>query len=318
MSVEKDLSLQPFTFEKVSLKEILFFTHSPCNFFTEKNLFTPCISQGQKISKNFFVQLASQKNLDLLWRKDDSNNFNLFIKKEIIEICKKFSHGSPIHNGLRLLNLCLLHQKSVYKDPFNKETLQEYHQITKLISEVFNNSQKYIPEIFQKFTKIDHYYLHSQPIKATLIFSHLLEESKVFEKKFNQSLFITSLLKDIGMSLVDKNVLDSKTLGEKQKLEIHNHSHFSYLLCKDGLHLSTTQLNLIKHHHDIKSEKILFGPELIFLHFSDVLSAMISDRPYRPKNSLYKALELIKISTPASNKEEFKFLVNFSTKFFSV
>ena len=120
------------------------------------------------------------------------------------------------------------------------------------------------------------------------------------------------------MSLIDNNILESKNINEDQKKKLIITLTTPILICKESLHLSTTQLNLIKHHHDIKSEKILFGPELIFLHFSDVLSAMISDRPHRSKSSLYKALELIKHSTPPSNKEEFKFLVNFSTKFFNV
>ena len=316
--MKENVKLNTYSYEQVSLKEILFFAKSPCNLFSQNNLFTPFIYQGQKFSKKILLELAGKKRLTLLCRQEDLYLFHLFVKKEVTEVCKKFSHGSPTQNALRLLNLYLIHQKRVYSDPFNKEMLQDHHQITKLITEVITNYQKYTPEIFNKFSKIDHYYLDSQPIKSTLIFSHLLEESKVFEKKFNQSLFITSLFKDIGMSLIDKSILESKNISEVQKKEINHHSDYSYLLCKESLHLSTTQLNLIKHHHDIKSEKILFGPELIFLHFSDVLSAMISDRPYRSRSSLYKALELIKHSTPPSNKDEFKFLVNFSTKFFNI
>lgn len=316
--MEEDLLIQSFSFEKISLKEVLFFSSSPCDLYSNTDLFTPCIFKDQKITKSILMKLVSKKNLEILCKKSDFEIFNSFVKREITDICKKFSHGSPVHNGLRLLNLCLLHQKFVYKDPFNKEILQGHHQITKLVSEIFVNYQKFTPTIFNKFSKLGHYFLFSQPLKSTLIFSHLLEESKVFEKKFNQTLFITSLFKDIGMSLINERTLLTKNINKKQREEINCHSSYSYLICKDNLHLSTTQLNLIKHHHDIKSEKILFGPELIFLHFSDVLSAMISDRPYRPKNSLYKALELIKISTPPSNKEEFKFLVNFSTKFFNI
>ena len=149
-----------------------------------------------------------------------------------------------------------------------------------------------------------------------VFFGAIIHDAKIFDRPFNQSLILASFFKDIGMSLIDKNLLGKKSISLEEKKEIDKHPRYSKILCEQQLPMSITQLKLIEHHHDIKNEKILFGPELTLLHASDVLCAMTSERPYRPKNSLYKSLEYLKHLIPNVHQEEFKVIVNFSSRFF--
>ncbi len=316
--MKKTISSQYFDLVKFPIQDLVYLSAAPFDFFHQSNLSNPTLRAGTKINRATIESLTKSGYFTLLFDRLNAENLQQSYKKEIIEICKKFSHGNPTTNIIKTCCLLISHQKIVYKNPFDRNVVQQHWSLLKLMSEIFNVNQLHLPKVYKTLSSLKFHYLEIQPLLSTIIYFGLLNHSKVFDQKFNQELFIASLLKDLGMGLIPSEILSSKKLTEKQKNKINQHALYSHTICQQNLHLSTTQLNLIKHHHDIKSEKILFGPELTFIHFSDALSALTSNRPHRPKNSLYKALEVIKISNTNSYAAEFKLLVNFSSKFFNI
>ena len=253
------ITSQFFNLERIPIQDLLYLSVAPFDLFTQDKLGTPTLKAGQKIDRSTIKNIMRSGNFTLLFNQIEANQLKASYKKDIIEICKKFSHGNPSINIIKLCCLFISHQKLVYKNPFDRDLLQQHWSLLKIISEVINTNQQYLPKVFKTLSNLTFHYLSLQPLLSTIIYFSLLNFSKVFDQKFNQELFIASLLKDIGMSLVPVEILSSSQLKKEEKNKIDEHANFSYILCEQNLHLSTTQLNLIKHHHDIKSEKILFG-----------------------------------------------------------
>ena len=69
-------------------------------------------------------------------------------------------------------------------------------------------------------------YLQAQPIVSSIFLFQFLEEIKIFDHKYNEELFFTSILKDIGMAFIDKEILDKENIKKKKEM-IDKHGQFS-------------------------------------------------------------------------------------------
>ena len=254
--MKKAITSQFFNLGRIPIQDLLYLRVAPFDLFTQGNLNNPTLKIGQRLDRSTIESLMKSGNFTLLFNLSEADQLKTSYKKDIIEICKKFSHGNPSINIIKLCCLFISHQKLVYKNPFDRTLLQQHWSLLKIISEVINTNQQYLPKVFKTLSNLTFHYLTLQPLLSTIVYFGLLSFSRVFDQKFNQELFIASLLKDIGMSLVPEEILSSSRLTKEEKEKIDEHANFSYILCEQNLHLSTTQLNLIKHHHDIKSEKI--------------------------------------------------------------
>ena len=105
---------------------------------------------------------------------------------------------------------------------------------------------------------------------------------------------------------------------------IGSHPIDSVRILKNNLSFTDIELELIKNHHKIVSDKfdqlhsdIVYGLETLIVSVVDILVAMTSDRPYRKRYTFYEALEYIKKLLADGYPKEFKGIVLFVKSFFN-
>ena len=106
----------------------------------------------------------------------------------------------------------------------------------------------------------------------------------------------SALLHDIGMSKIDKNILEKKKVTNVEKKEIEKHTTIGFEILKN-FDEKISRVALM-HHERIdgsgypKRESVI--PEIVeIIAVADVYSALIEDRSYRPKISNYQAVKTI-------------------------
>ena len=110
------------------------------------------------------------------------------------------------------------------------------------------------------------------------------------------------------------------------------HSQNSMQILNNRIPLSDSYLNMIKNHHFLNnkiqmmingqtssgSNEFMTGIESSMLSSLDILVAMTHERPYRSATSVFVALELLKKVLSDEYPQEFKALVIFLKKFYSL
>ena len=65
------------------------------------------------------------------------------------------------------------------------------------------------------------------------------------------------------------------------------------------------------------TEDILTGFETMMVSITDVIAAMVSERPYRPSLPVYRSLEYVKLLIADQYPSEFRLLVSYFKQFYS-
>ena len=158
-----------------------------------------------------------------------------------------------------------------------------------------------------------------------------MKYSQLYSDSEIENLFITSYFKDIGMSSIPAEKYDRDELTDKEKALLSGHAAHSVQILKGRLPLSPNHLNIILHHHsfslltndlhlDLKQKEregeLIAGFETMLVTVMDVISAMITGRPFRPPTKLFESLDLIKILIADQYPQEFRLIVSFFKSFF--
>ncbi len=322
-----------FNLKEVGTNQLILINKLEKNVYIYKDnefvdILTPDDELNPQVVKNIIKAYGNQVFIS----PEDHQFLKVKIREHLIKITRSMSFGDPVKNGIRQSNLMTMNMSNLYEDPFNDFNLQmQFKSATSLYNFLINNDKKHVKSIFQGIQKQNHHYLHAQPMLSTLIYMNLIRSLKSFTEKEMQNLFLASYFKDIGMSFVPKDHLEKVTLTDKETQIINDHPRNSFSILEGRIPLSKSYLEMIKNHnylsealksdvnnvHDIEPIEILTGVETALLSTSDILVALISDRPYRENYSLFEALNYIKILIADDYPQEFKMFVKFSKQFFT-
>jgi DNA-binding transcriptional MerR regulator len=239
--------------------------------------------------------------------------------------------GNPLQNSRRQINLLAQNLSELYRNPLNDENLKLQYQCTVNLSKFLSEHKGLLPELYSDLFNGNHHFTMSQPMMASLLLVGFLQQFRLFHEKDIEMLFITSYLKDIGMSFIPEEKLDQKDLELHDKKIISRHADNSISLLEGRTPLARNHLNIIKNHHFLNkkiqaalsgiktdsSQNSLMGLETEMVAVMDVLVAMINDRPYRAGQPLFQSLELLSKVMADDYPSEFKALVNYLRYFFT-
>ena len=302
---------------KINIRELSYFPKTPCDLHSTKSPQKIIIRKDSSINVDLIKGLVDKQTFEFFYQRKDHQKISHKALETFLETSRRFSSGSREQNFKRVIYLFTNHQQHLYKNPFDSDVLLNHLKMLKILSKVIFQNKNILNNFFRDFKKLKFDYLQAQPINSSFFLFLFLNELDIFDHKYNEELFFTSILKDIGMSLVDKNTLNKSELSEREKKMIDKHGQFSKKILSSTQFFSPSQLKIIEHHHDFKNHhNLAYGLEILLISASDIICAMMSDRPFRKANTLYQSLDLVKHLFPKSHLLEFKALVNFSPKFF--
>jgi hypothetical protein len=148
-----------------------------------------------------------------------------------------------------------------------------------------------------------------------------------------EMLFLTSYLKDIGMSSIPTEKYDDDNLSNEDKNKLVNHAENSVDILDGRVPLSPAHLEIIKNHHafsllskelnhDIQPDPmtisdgeldrpVLVGSETVLICAMDIIAAMVTPRPWRDAEKLFTALDLVRVLISDDFMQEFKTIVSY-------
>jgi len=300
--------------------------------YVHKNgIFAPVIMEGTIPSKDQINNLIKNLHKEVYVFKADLEQIKKNLELALIKITRSLSVGDPLVNGSKDLKLLCLNLGGLYQNPHNNELLMLQFQSTQNLTKFLMENKKNQPQFFQNLAKENFHFTLSQPMLSSILLISFLQSIHLFHDKEVENLFMTSYLKDIGISMIPNMKYDLKALTPNDIELFSNHADFSYDLLDGRIPLSKNYLNIIKNHHFLndrmkgiidknrkapEESEMIMGIESTLVAVFDILVAMTNDRPYRKGHSLYQSLEVIKKMMADEYPQEFKALVVFLKQFF--
>ncbi len=294
-------------------------------------VFLPVINAGTLPSKEQISVLIKNSYKEVYAHSEDIDEIKKNLENALTKVTRSLSVGDPLENGTKDLKLLSLNLGGLYKNPHNDELLMLQYQSTQNLSKFLMENRKFQPYFFQNLLRENFHFTLSQPMLSSVLLLAFLQATHLFHDKEVENLFLTSYLKDIGLSMIPDEKYDLKSLSTRDQKLFADHADFSFDLLEGRIPLSKNYLTIIKHHHFL-NEKIkellspkkhraknesdmVFGLESTLVSVFDILVAMTNDRPYRKGMSLYQSLEVIKKMMADEYPQEFKALVVFLKQF---
>ncbi len=293
--------------------------------------FHPVIPENSVPTKDQINTLIKNSHREVYAFPDDVQDIEGNLETALVKVTRSLSVGDPLENGTKDLKLLSLNLSGLYDNPHNDELLMLQFQSTQNLSKFLMENKKYQPYFFQNLIRENFHFTLSQPMLSSILLLSFLLSIHLFHDKEVENLFLSSYLKDIGISMIPGDKYDLKTLTTRDQELFANHADFSFDLLEGRIPLSKNYLTIIKHHHFMNDKmkellskekkkkvetEILFGIESTLVAVFDIIVAMTTERPYRKSLSLYQALELIKKMMADDYPQEFKALVVFLRQFY--
>lgn len=251
------------------------------------------------------------------------------LSDRLLTLTRSLSIGNPLKNGAKHASLLTMQLSNLYDDPYDDELLTSHFQSSKNLSTLLYNNKKIQKSLYHYLKKQNYHFAHTQPLLSSILLLAFIQHTNMFNEKEAHNLFLTSYFKDIGMSFIPREKLEVAHLSENDKKIFAEHAKFSLSLLEGRVPISRTHLNLIANHHFLNyviqskatnrplppEAEILTGVESVLLSAIDILVAMTTERPYRKKVSVYRALELLKKVIADDYPQEFRKLVIFIRQF---
>jgi hypothetical protein len=300
-------------------------------YIHKDGIFVSYIPEGSVPTKDQINSLIKNFYKEVYVYQSDLDQIKSNLESALIKITRSLSVGDPLENGTKDLKLLSLNMAGLYQNPHNDSHLMLQFQSTQNLTKFLMENKKHQPHFFQGLGRENFHFTISQPMLSSILLLSFLQSIHLFHEKEIENLFLTSYLKDLGISMIPNLKYDIKNLTTQEKELFANHSDFSCDLLDGRIPLSKNYLNIIKHHHflnermknivdkDRKSgpgSEMIMGIESTLVAVFDILVAMTNDRPYRKGLSLYQSLEVIKKMMADEYPQEFKALVVFLKQFF--
>lgn len=300
-------------------------------YIYKNGTFHVILNEGSIPGKELITTLIRNSHKEVYVFSDDINQIKKNLENALIKITRSLSVGDPIENGTKDLKLLSLNLSGLYNNPHDDELLMLQFQSTQNLSKFLLENKKHQVHYFQSLAKENFHFTVSQPMLSSLLLLSFLQSIHLFHDKEIENLFLSSYLKDIGLSMIPQDKYDIRTLTTKDQELFAGHADFSFDLLEGRIPLSKTYLTIIKHHHFlndkmkelVQKEKkkkeepdMAFGLEVTLVGVFDILIAMTADRPYRKGNTVYHALDIIRKMMADDYPQEFKALVIFLKQFY--
>lgn len=312
------LYLKPLNIAKLTLIDSL--EHNAYAY--KDGIFNLVLEEDEIIDSEFIKNFALTIGNEIFINEKDYYQLQETLSEELMKMTRSLSIGDPLKNSYRQANLLTFQMDNLYADPFDSALLLNQFQGAKNLTGLLLNNAAIVKDLYHKIDLVDHHFVLKQPLVASILLVAFLKDIKAFSPRENENLFLTSYFKDIGMSFVSKQTWDEINLSEFEKESLCNHTINSVNILEGRIPLSKKYLNMIENHNLLNNktdrdarELMAIGIETTLINAVDVFVAMINDRPYRSKYTVYKALEFLKILISDEYPQEYKALVRFLLKF---
>jgi hypothetical protein len=322
------MKLRPIPVRNLALMEVAL-----SDLFRFQNgIFELTIAAQTPIHKGIIASLAKNGVTQLFINEDDLFRLNDLIKEKMVKVTRSLSVGDFEQNAKKQLTLMSLHLDNLYQNPLNDENLDIQFKSTTNLAKFLIDNKNLNPNLYQQLKKQNHHFIIAQPILSSLLLLGYLKHLAVYQDREIENLFITSMMKDIGMSFVPTDKYNKSHLSQQEKLMFSHHPESSKSILEGRVPLARNYLSIIENHHHFNKQisqiltnnftqdsapSDLVGFETLVVAVMDILVAMTEGRPYREKASLFESLELIKKLMIKEYPHEFKTLVIYLRQFFS-
>jgi len=316
----------------ISIRELLFISTAPCDIYGLKNgEFIRTLRRGVFTNKPLLKDLISRGQVHLFVKRKSRHLIIEAVQKNLLQVTRSLSVGNPQEKGRMQMNLLTINMGYLYQNPTDDGILKLQHQCAKNLAYFLLNRVSLLEPLQKDFIKQKHHFVYSQPLIASVFLLGLMKYSQLYSDQEIENLFITSYFKDIGMCSIPAEKYDQDNLTEGEKVLLSQHADHSVQILKGRLPLSPNHLAIIKHHHsfslltnelhlDLSKKQsdgeLIAGFETMLVTVMDIISAMITGRPFRPPTKLFESLDLIKILIADQYPQEFRLIVSYFKSFF--
>ena len=314
MDIQRNIrnTLQKEVLLEVSLRELLSMESLPSNLYakTEKE---------NIIALKKDVELTSN-TLEILKHLVAKNRWTLAIdksgKKSIVEyhqnrlrnISKRLREGHLLNNGAECLNSTAINLSYLYKDSTNDNILSTQCTCAQSLASFLLEHINLHSKLYQLFVEQKHENTTAVPIISSLFLLGIAKRSKMFLDKDMEYLFITGLLKDIGLySSLKDNVSENDRGHEFRSVEILQRRTF----------LKADYLRIIENHHSMprplrNNSTTAIGTKTLLVGITDIIANSLQ------KNSLtfFESLNVVKNIMAEHYPKEFKLIISYFETFF--
>ncbi|MBK24992.1 MAG: hypothetical protein CME70_13425 [Halobacteriovorax sp.] len=313
----------------ISIRELLFIKSLPCTVYgIEDGLFSLLLETGSSVGNNTVRDLLKDGQHNLFVYRTERQKLIEHQQMNLRNVTRSLSVGNPVEKAVKQMNLLTINLGYLYSDPTNDELLELQFQSAKNLANFLIDKCEIHEQIFQEYLKQKHHFILGQPLLSSIFLMGILKNASLYNNSEVINLFLTSYFKDIGMSAIPTEKYDQEELSDEEKILLANHARHSVEILQGRIPLGPSYLKIIENHHSFSlltqnlelnlssDNKVLAGFETMLVTVMDVISAMISGRPYRKASSLYESLDLIKLLIADQYPQEFKLIVNYFRNFF--
>ncbi len=316
----------------ISIRELLFLSTAPCDIYGVRNkIFYRALRKGVFTNKELLRELIAKGQIFLFVNSADRPLIVQTVQKNLLQVTRSLSLGNALEKGKAQMNLLTINMGYLYQNPTDDMILKLQHQCAKNLAYFLLNKIDLLEPLQREFIKQKHHFVLAQPLIASVFLLGLMKYSQLYSDQEIENLFITSYFKDIGMSAIPAEKYDQDDLSEKEKEVLSAHAQNSVQILKGRLPLSPNHLSIIEHHHTFslltnklqlnlkdkqKEGELIAGFETMLVTVMDIISAMITGRPFRKPTKIFESLDLVKILIADQYPQEFRLIVSYFKNFF--
>jgi hypothetical protein len=318
-----------FKLTPIAFREVFFIPEAPCDIYAHVDgIFKIVINKKLEISNLILRELLQKGLANLFVKEEDRNSLRLAQQENLRNVTRSLSIGDPLEKAKLQTNLLAINLVYLYEDPTNDDLLGLQIQSAKNLSTFLFNKPQIHEDLYREFLKQGHHYIFAQPFISTLFLLGVMKNSRLYVDKDIELFFLTSYFKDIGMSAIPVEKYNQENLDENDKLLLASHPQLSINILKGRAPLPPNHLKIIENHHiySTLTNKLnlsskdesgnIFGFETMMISVMDTVAAMTCDRPFRKAESLFKALDLVRLLIGDQYPQEFKLIVFYFKNFF--
>ena len=318
-----------FRLTPISFREIFFIAESPCDIYAQiDGLLKVVIYKKAEISNSLLKDLLQKKLANLFVLEEDRKLLRIAQQENLTNVTRSLSIGDPLEKARLQTNLLTLNLGYLYEDPTDDYVLNLQVQSAKNLATFLYNKPQIHEALFKEFMKQGHHYIFAQPFLSTLFLLGVMKNSRLYIDKDIELFFLTSYFKDIGMSAIPVEKYNEENLSDDDKKLLASHPQLSVNILKGRVPLPPNHLKIIENHHIYSTltnqfnlgskddPTNLFGFETMMISVMDTVAAMTTDRPFRRAESLFRALDLIRLLIGEQYPQEFKLIVVYFKNFF--
>lgn len=318
-----------FKLTSIAFREVFFIENAPCDIYAQiDGLFKVVIYKKSEINNNLLKNILQKKISNLFVMDQDRLLLRAAQQDNLRNVTRALSIGDPLIKARLQANLLTLNLGYLYEDPTNDSLLALQVQSAKNLAIFLYNKPQIHEELYKGFINQGHHYIYAQPFLSTLFTMGVMKSSQMYTDKDIELFFLTSYLKDIGMSAIPVEKYNEENLTEEDKTLLASHPQLSVNILKGRVPLPPNHLKIIENHHIYSTltkryqlaakddPNSIFGFETMIISVMDTVAAMITNRPFRKNESLFKSLDIIRLLISEQYPQEFKLIVVYFKNFF--